>query len=302
MVMACDSLRRARPLLGTIVEIAAAGLPERDLGAAIEAAFAAVEKVHRLMSFHDPASDVSRLNREAASRPVTVDPWTFAVIEAAIDFYRRSHGLFDVTVAAALQDLGLLPRLEPVFGTPPDGPATGEAIETLPDRRIRFRQPRVRIDLGGIAKGFAVDRARQTLQAHGATGGLVNAGGDLAAFGARAVPVHIRDPREPRRVLARIEVRNEALASSGGGFDPFDSSAVMAPAVIDTRTQEPARAIAGVTVRARSCMVADALTKVTMIAGEAASDLLDRCAASALLVLHTGEMRVSNSWQDSRAA
>lgn len=300
--MACDSLRRARPLLGTIVEIAAAGLPERELGAAIEAAFAAVEKVHGLMSFHDPASDVSRVNRDAASRPVAVDAWTFAVIEAATDFHRRSRGLFDVTVAAALQDLGLLPRLEPLFGAQSDGPATGAAVETLPDYRIRFRHPGVRIDLGGIAKGFAVDRARQTLQAHGATRGLVNAGGDLAAFGAPAVPVHIRDPREPRRVLARIEVKNEALASSGGRFDPFGSSAVMAPAVIDVHTQEPARAVAGVTVRASSCMVADALTKVAMIAGEAASDLLDRFAASALLVFPTGEVRVTTSWQDSRAA
>jgi thiamine biosynthesis lipoprotein len=302
MVMACDSLRRARPLLGTIVELTAAGLPERDLDAAIEAAFVAVEKVHRLMSFHEPESDVSRLNREAASGPVSVDPWTFAVIEAATDLHRRSRGVFDVTVAPALQDLGLLPRLESSFSPPCDGSATSEAVETLPGDRIRFRRPGVRIDLGGIAKGFAVDRARQALQAHGATGGLVNAGGDLAAFGPRAMPVHIRDPREPHRLLAQVEVLNEALASSGARFDPFGSPAAMAPAVIDARTQQPARAVAGVTVRARSCMLADALTKVAMIAGEAASDLLDGFAASALLVLHTGEMRVSASWQVSRAA
>ena len=302
MVMASDSRRRARPLLGTIVEIAAAGPPERDLDAAIEAAFAAVEKVHRLMSFHDPASDVSRLNREAASRPVRVDPWTFAVIEAATDLHRRSRGLFDVNIATALQDLGLLPRCEPSFCAPSEGSVTGEAVEILPDHRIRFRHPGVRIDLGGIAKGFAVDRARQTLQAHGATDGFVNAGGDLAAFGPRPVPVHIRDPREPRRVLGRIEVMNEALASSGGRFDPFGSTEVTEPAVIDARIQQPARAIAGVTVRASSCMVADALTKVAMIAGEAASDLLDRFAASALLVLHSSEVRVTTSWQDSRAA
>jgi FAD:protein FMN transferase len=302
MVMACDSLRRARALLGTIVEIAAAGLPERDLDAAIESAFAAVEKVHRLMSFHDPESDVSRLNREAASGPVSVDPWTFAVIETATDLHRRSRGLFDVTVAPALQHLGLLPRLESSLCATSGGETTGEAVETLPGHRIRFRSPGVQIDLGGIAKGFAVDRARQALEAHGATGGLVNAGGDLAAFGPRAVPVHIRDPREPSRLLAQVEVMNEALASSGGRFDPSGSPAAMAPAVIDARTRQPARAVAGVTVRARSCMLADALTKVAMIAGEAASDLLDDFAASALLVLHTGEMRVTVSWQVNRAA
>ncbi len=298
--MASDSTRRARPLLGTIVEIATAGLRGRDLDAAIEAAFAAVEKVHRLMSFHDPASDVSRLNRAAAMHPVEIDAWTYKVIAAAIDLHRRSNGAFDITVAPALQRLGLLPG--PAGLPAAERPAAGDAIALLPGRLVRFRDPATRIDLGGIAKGFAVDRAVEILQARGATRGLVNAGGDLAAFGAAAAPVHIRDPRDPRRTIAQIEIRNEALASSGGRFDPFGSPAVTAPAVIDARTGAPARAIAGVTVRAPSCIVADALTKVVMIAGEAASAVLDRYGAGALMVAADGDVRINSSWQNIRAA
>src|SRR5437660_7414174 len=112
MQAAPDSLKRARPLLGTFVEIAASGAESTDLEAAVEAAFAAVARVHRLMSFHDPESDVSRLNREAKAGVVAVDPWTFEVLAIAQDLHRRSGGAFEIAVAPMLQDLGLLPATE----------------------------------------------------------------------------------------------------------------------------------------------------------------------------------------------
>jgi thiamine biosynthesis lipoprotein len=291
---------RARPLLGTFVEIGVAGAASAAGDAAIAAAFDAVEKVHRLMSFHAPTSDVSRLNRGGAAGAVAVDAWTCDVIAAAVDLHRRSGGIFDVTVAPALQRLGLLPDTDAPAST--GGPARGDAIEMLPGQRVRFRHPATRIDLGGIAKGFAVDRAVEVLRTHGIAGGHVNAGGDLAAFGPAAEPVHIRDPRNPRRVIARIDIANEALASSGGRFDPLTSDGVAAPAVIDARTGTPAGAAAGVTVRAADCMIADALTKVVMIAGEAAAGLLAHFNASALLVSGAGDIRVTPSWRDRRAA
>ena len=295
-----NHVRRARPLLGTFVEIAASGPGEPDLAAAAEAAFAAVAKVHRLMSFHDPASDVSRLNRDAATRAVAVDAWTWQVIATAVDLGRRSNGTFDITVAPVLQDLGLLP---PHSG-PADGatPAPRDAIEMLAGNRIRFRHTGTRIDLGGIAKGFAVDRALEALRAHRATSALVNAGGDLAAFGPKAWSIQIRDPRDPRETIGAIDIRDEALASTGGGFDPFASRAVANTAVIDPRTRAPARPIAGATVRAPSAMMADALTKIVMIEGDTAAALLDRFRASALLVRSDGDIRVTPSWQAVRAA
>src|SRR3974390_1282514 len=125
MAMASDSVRRARPLLGTFVEIAASG-DAQALDAAVEAAFGAVTKVHHLMSFHDPASDVSRLNRDAGDEDVAIDAWTYEVIGAAVDLHRRSHGAFDITIAPALQRLGLPPAPErlPAANRPrgPGGP------------------------------------------------------------------------------------------------------------------------------------------------------------------------------------
>ena len=109
MTPACDSVRRARPLLGTFVEISANGARSGDLQAAISGAFDAVADVHRLMSFHDRDSDVSRLNREAAIRPVAVHPWTYEVLHWSAELHAASHGLFDVAVADTLQRVGLLP-------------------------------------------------------------------------------------------------------------------------------------------------------------------------------------------------
>jgi thiamine biosynthesis lipoprotein len=294
---ASASFRRARPLLGTFVEISVADTPTAAGEAAVDAAFAAVAKVHELMSFHEPDSDVSRLNREACARPVTVDPWTFTVLETALDLNRRSAGAFDVTVAPMLEDLGLLPRTDR-----PSAPAhrsNGGPIELLEGGRVRFRDRGVRIDLGGIAKGFAVDRAVDALRAHGVRNGLVNAGGDLAAFGPQPHTVHLRDPRDPSRLMYALDVREEALATSGARFDPLRSEEAAGVAIIDPETGAPAHAVHGATVRAPSCMLADALTKVVMVAPASTPTLLASSGASALIVLANGDVCVSDGWQDA---
>jgi thiamine biosynthesis lipoprotein len=222
------------------------------------------------------------------------------VIAAAVDLNRRSHGAFDITVAPLLQDAGLLPP--GATGGAGDAAVPGETLEMLAGQHIRFRRPGTRIDLGGIAKGFAVDRAIEALRAHRVTTALVNAGGDLAAFGPKAWPIHLRDPRDPRETIGAIEIRDEALASTGGAFDPITSPLVARTAVFDPRTRAPAAMVAGATVRASSAMVADALTKLVMIDGESAAPLLAHFGASALMVGRDGDVRVTPCWQAARAA
>ncbi len=296
MATACDRVRRAKPRLGTFVEIAVAHAAPDVMAAAVEDAFDAIDRVHRCMSFHDPASDVSRLNEHAATGAVTVDPWTFQVLEMAVELYRRSAGLFDVGIAPVLQEAGLLPG--PTCARPPAplAPSADDPIELLPGDRIRFRDRNVAIDLGGIAKGFAVDRALDALREHGLPQGLVNAGGDLATFGAEPEAVFIRHPLGPDQIICQVQIANEALASSGGRLDLFESSGVARQAIIDPRTQEPPRAIAGVSVRAPSCLMADALTKVVMIQGEESAALLGHYHASALVVSITDEILVTPGW------
>ncbi|MEW6644803.1 MAG: FAD:protein FMN transferase [Pseudomonadota bacterium] len=284
-----DAVRRAQPLLGTFVEITVFGVAADDADEAIARAFAAIARVHRLMSFHDGDSDVSRLNRRAAAEAVAVAPWTFQVLEAAAELHRRSAGAFDIAVAPALQRMGLLPR----HGADDAGKLPGAgAIELRADGRVRFHDPAVRIDLGGIAKGFAVDCAVAALQASGVAAAVVNAGGDLVAYGPFSHAVELRDPRSGGPWL-RTRLRDQALASTGRTVDLVRSGMADNLAVIDPASGMPATAVAGAAVWAPSCMIADALTKIAVVAGDAALAVLDHYQARALLVSCDGEIRVS---------
>jgi FAD:protein FMN transferase len=291
-------IRRARPLLGTFVEIAVAGTAAAEMEQAVEAAFAAVATVHGLMSFHDEDSDISRLNRGACAEAVAVHLWTFEVLDIARDLHRRSAGVFDIAVAPVLQDLGLLPRGNDETPVSLAEMRGGDAVELLPERRVRFRDRGVRIDLGGIAKGYAVDRAIEALRACGISEGVVNAGGDLAVFGPHPRAIHIRDPRQPQRPLCEVALRDGALATSAGQLDLLSCGEAGASAVIDPRSGRPVRDVIGATVRAPACVYADALTKIVMAAGEIAGPLLEFYGASALFVTARGSVHVTADWQD----
>jgi thiamine biosynthesis lipoprotein len=197
--------------------------------------------------------------------------------------------------------MGLLPRLgrdRAIAGQS----RSFDVIELLPDQTIRFRDPDVRIDLGGIAKGFAVDCALEALRGFNIAGGMVNAGGDLAAFGSEPHIVHIRHPRDPRRLICAVEVTGEALASTARRFDLFQSAETTGSAIIDPSTGKPTELIDGATVRASSCMVADALTKIVMIAATEATEVLEHYNASALLVSRNGDVRVTPDWHSVHLA
>jgi len=268
------------------------------MNAAVEAAFQAAAEVHKLMSFHEPESDLARLNREAWAEPVSVHPWTWQVLQTALDLHRLSDGTFDIAIAPVLQDMRLLPRH-------PDQPrpaapfrSASNAIELLHDWRARFKHPHLQIDLGGIAKGFAVDCAIDVLRRHGMPMGLVNAGGDLAAFGMQPWNIDIRNPREPACLLCRVGLKDAALASSGSCFDPVMSVNTGISAIIDPPSGTAVRTL-GATVRASSCMIADALTKVIMLAGPSAGPVLDYYAADAMIMRADGSLQMTQDFESA---
>ncbi|CAB3783877.1 hypothetical protein LMG28614_01750 [Paraburkholderia ultramafica] len=175
-------VRRAKPLLGTLVDVAV-GAPDRDFAqTAIGAAFAEIRDVHRLMSFHEPSSDVSRINRAAPGVPVEVDPRTADVLRLATELQDASAGGFDCTVAPVLVRHRLLPWVDGWDGNearPRRRELHGELAGCSPDRVPAFaidacsvvKQRDCLIDLGGIAKGYAVDRAVEAVRALAKAGG-----------------------------------------------------------------------------------------------------------------------------------
>ena len=276
-------IRRARPLLGTFVEIAVHGKNSVHLEDAIDAAFTTVAHVHRLMSFHDPLSDVSWINRHAFNKSARVHPLTWHVLRWAQEFSRESNGVFDITTARQLVKWNYLPPLEAHLGN-----GSWRDIMLEEPCHVRFRK-RVIIDVGGIAKGFAVDRAVEALKHNGVKAGIVNAGGDLRTFGSAPQLIHLRHPGQPTRVAGAVRLRERAMATSGIYFERRKHSGHYVSPLLHGRTRRSAREQISVTVGATNCMTADALTKVVFALRERAAPLLARYSADAVLLEKDGD-------------
>jgi len=262
--------RRCRPAMGTFVDISIddgrAELDDRVRHAAMTAAFAAVDRVAALMSFHDATSDLSRLNAAASTARVRVDPWTYAVLVQASRLFEASDGVFDCTVGADLVERGLLPRHHPVASA---SDASFADVELLEDFHVAYRRP-LCLDLGGIAKGYAVDRAIDALKAHGIETAVVNAGGDLRVLGDEPVPIHVRD-LDGRRFVEAGTLADGAFATSCA-VDVAGSTRTASPmqarsAIIDPRRRRVVGDRKIVSIVAPTCVLADGLTKVLAITG-----------------------------------
>jgi FAD:protein FMN transferase len=257
-------VRRARPLLGTIVEVAV----DPGHSDAIDLAFDAIRHVHNRMSFHEESSDLAALRSAPAGSLVPVDVHTVAVLRIAQDLHRASGGLFDVSIGRQLVKTRFLPRL----GIPHLGRFTGGAadIEIVDDRHVRCHRPML-IDLGGIAKGYAVDCAVEALQKAGAAHSIVNAGGDIRVFGKPAFPIHVRTANggfaEP------IMLQECAIASSENSSNRKRVSGKIATPHIGPR-RVPIVCDQVTSIVASRCVIADALTKVAMIDADLADVIL----------------------------
>jgi len=261
--------RRSVPVMGTIADVVVVDADEATAQEAIDAAIHELRWVERTMSHFTADSDVGRANLGAASRPVAVTAATAMVLEEALRWAESSDGRFDPCLgrATALWNVG-------ERRTPPSASETrrfaGERLyqelevnRWRGDHVVRFRSDAVAIDLGGIAKGYGVDRAVRALRERGVENALVNAGGDLYAIGRSEDgdqwEIGVRDPRDPRRLAAKLRVSDRALATSGDYFQYFDHAGRRYHHLIDPNTGEPATAThRSITIAANTCMTADA--------------------------------------------
>jgi FAD:protein FMN transferase len=252
--MSGGTFRRARPLLGTLIELRVEGVDDARAARACAQAFAEIAAIHRLMSFHEAGSDLDRVHRAEPGTPVRVDARTRDVLEWALHIAAASDSCFDPTVAARQVARGLLPR--PASRWSPDPSAGWRDIELVGSRRVRLARP-LWIDLGGIAKGFAVDRAAEIFVAAGAAQVCVNAGGDLRVAGVRAETVNLRT-QQGIEALPGLELADAAVATSAGPAGGASG------AHVHGRTRRAIGYGRVVSVVAARCVVADALTKVVL--------------------------------------
>lgn len=276
-------LVRARPLLGTMVEIAATGADSVQVQAAMARAFTEIEKIHALMSYHDESSDVSRINRGAFNAGVQVDAHTFRVLRAAQLMAQASDGVFDITVAPMLARMGFLPKRANFSRVSPRG--NWRNIILLEGNRVRLNSS-LRIDLSGIAKGYAVDQAIKALRETGMIAGRVNAGGDLRVFGGRVQRINVRDPNAHTQTIPLLEITQGAAATSAGYYSARRYQGRMVTPIIHPHKRTACETGRSVTVLAKDCMSADALTKVVYASPGGALAVLKYYNARALIVEH----------------
>lgn len=264
---------REAAIMGTRIAVELWHEDPAAAGRAIDAVIAEMHRVDELMSHYKPASQLSRVNREAASGPVPVASELARLVAQSLEFSALTGGAFDISYAS----VGYLydyrehrhPTEEQIREALPG--VNWRHIEVdLAASTIRFLRPGMRIDLGGIAKGHAVDRSIAILRGLGIEHASVTAGGDTRIIGdrfGRPWVVGIRHPDDPGRVIARIPLEDAAISTSGDYEHYFDEGGVRHHHIIDPKTGRSATGVRSVTVIAPTSTLAEGLTKGVFILG-----------------------------------
>ena len=265
--------QREEAIMGTRVEVQ---LWSEDPQAAVEAIDAVMAEMHRtdaLMSTYKPESQLSQVNAHAYERPVQVDADIIDVVQKSLEYSRLSDGVFDVTYASVGYLYDYRKHQHPTDAQIAAALPGVDYRQVLIDpeaRTIRFLKPGMRIDLGGIAKGWAVDRGIEILRQRGIQHAMVNAGGDTALLGDRLGKpwvVGIRDPRKAGAVVARIPLQDEAISTSGDYERYFEENGKRYHHIIVPGTGKSPDAVRSVTVIGANATRTDGLTKTVFILG-----------------------------------
>jgi len=243
-------------------------------------AHATLHRVDSLMSNWTTTSEVARINREASAATVTVEPEVAKVIDASLVTWRGTGGAFDITVEPLI-------RLWGFIGGPKRVPSDAEIAAVLPrvgagnvsfdavTRGLHFKKEGVRIDLGGIAKGYAVDAAADSLRAHGVTDALVDLTGNMVAIGhpagAPAWRIGIRDPRDRMGHFARITLTNRAISTSGQYEQFIAANGRTYGHILDPRTGKSVDGLISVTLVGPTGLACDAMDTPMFVMGPAAA-------------------------------
>ena len=263
----------ARPLMGTEVSVY---LWHEDPGTArqlVAAVFSEAERIDELMSTYKESSLISEINRHAAEKPVFAGNELFTLIQRALDISVLTRGAFDITYDSVGQHYDFHERKRP-------DQATVEKERALIDYRlvkldrvaqtVFFAKPGVRINLGGIAKGYVVERGVELLRNRGVTNAIVTAGGDSRLLGdrrGRPFMIGIRDPRVDGEVAMSVPLEDEAVSTSGDYERFFDEDGIRYHHIIQPDTGAPADQVHSATVFGPDAVMTDALSTSVFVMG-----------------------------------
>jgi len=297
-------VKRAQMHMGTLVTITAVAENELIAQAAVSSGFAEIRRLDELLSTWIPTSELSRVNAAAGSAPVLVSSETLAVVQYSFQVAEMTDGGFNIAIGPAVEAWSVTDRQHI--------PTEAELQQLMPlvdlhglhvdvgSRTISLERAGMRIDVGGIGKGYAADRAVEMMRKAGAIAGVVALSGDIKTFGrlpgGHGFPVGIQHPRKEGAVLAWIDLEDEAISTAGDYERYFEREGVQYHHILDPQTLQPARGCQSVTVIAREGVWADGLdTGIFVMGPERGMELVEHLAdIEAIIVDADGRMLVSS--------
>lgn len=297
-------VKRAQMHMGTLVSITAVASDNEAGHKAVQAGFDEIKRLERLLSTWIDSSELSQVNAEAGRHPVRVSRETLEIVAKSIEIARLTDGGFNIAVGPAVEAWSVTERQH----IPTDREL--ERLKDLVDwTSIRLNQdeqtiflPRrgMRIDIGGIGKGYAADRAASEMKRVGAQGGIVALSGDIKTFGALpdadGFPVGIKHPRREGALIAVINLRDEAISTAGDYERFFEQDGIRYHHILDPKTLQPARTCQSVTVIGKEGTLVDGLdTGIFVLGPERGMALVERLPdVEAVIVDAQGRVMVSS--------
>lgn len=301
-------VKRAQMQMGTLVSITVVARNEAVAHAAATAGFTEIRRLEEILSTWISSSELSQVNASAGVKPVHVSTETLTVVQRAMQAAKMTDGGFNIAIGPAVEawsvtdgqriptesELNTLRPLVDLQAVHIDGMA----------QTIYLDNAGMRIDVGGIGKGYAADRAVEALQKTGAIAGVVALSGDIKTFGrlpgGKRFPVGIQHPRKDGSVLAWIDLQDEAISTAGDYERFFERDGVRYHHILDPHTLQPARGCQSVTVVAREGIWADGLdTGIFVMGVELGMQLVETLPdVEAIIVDSDGHLHVSSGLQD----
>ena len=266
-----------RQVMGTFTRILVVAPDKKTALSAIEAGMTAITRVDTLMSDWDPNSQLSEVNRRAFLEPVMVDADLFEVLSAAMDCSKLSDGAFDITIAPVVllwrqtRQTGIAPTDEQVAAARAKVGYKNLLLDGQA-KTVRFAVEGMALDLGGIAKGYAVDRAVTALKQAGALGGMVSVGGEVYCFGTPAGKqphwyIGLQDPADDDRILLKLKLDGRAVSTSGDYQQFVIINGQKHSHIVNPATAQSAADLSSATIIAPTSMQADALATAVSVLG-----------------------------------
>jgi thiamine biosynthesis lipoprotein len=269
-------IKRSQMLMGTLVDVTAVAPDKAIAQKAASAALGEIKRLEKILSTWIPTSELSQINAAAGRHPVKVSPESLEVIERSLEIADLTEGAFNIAVGPAVNAWnvskeGRIPSLEELNALRPLIDLSQLKLDHEA-RTVYLAREGMQIDIGGIGKGYAADRAAVVMEASGATAGVVAISGDIETFGRmpdnQRFVFGIQHPRKERgQLLARIELENEAVSTAGDYQRFIEVEGVRYHHILDPITLQPSRLSQSVTVIAKEGVVADGLDTGIFVMG-----------------------------------